>query len=130
MCHGSGIMTVTRRFVLGSLTLCLSLPLACASEDGDTGAAEASTTGGDGDGDGDGDGGQEITLDFEARINGAPFACGNAQGLGNAASDVDITDLRMFISDVQLTSGDGETVDAPIVSDDTFSTTGIVSTRP
>ena len=78
------------------------------------------TTGGDGDGDGDGDGGQEITLDFEARINGAPFACGNAQGLGNAASDVDITDLRMFISDVQLTSGDGETVDAPIVSDDTW----------
>jgi len=89
------------------------------TEGGEATDSGADTTGDDSDG-ADGGMAQTLTLDFRAAVNGADFACGAAAGIGSTGADAQLDGLRMFISDLKLVAADGELVDAPIVTDDTW----------
>lgn len=83
------------------------------AESGTTAAATTSSStsgsggGGAGGGGSGGSGGggatQPVELAFEARVGETPFSCtGPFTGLGSAATDVDITDFRMYVHGFEL----------------------------
>jgi uncharacterized repeat protein (TIGR04052 family) len=60
-----------------------------------------------------------VTLRFDARIAGQPFACGQRYaGIGATRTTLVPTDLRFYVSDVQLLRADGGAVPVRLKADD------------
>lgn len=107
-----------------------------AEDDHDHGATAATTTsssssgsgGGGTGGGGTGGGGtggaapQSIEVAFEARVGDAPFSCAGAfTGLGAAATDVNITDFRMYVHGFELhEAASGSWVPLALTQDNLF----------
>ncbi|MBX3159655.1 MAG: metallo-mystery pair system four-Cys motif protein [Deltaproteobacteria bacterium] len=64
---------------------------------------------------------ERLTIPFAARVNGAPFACGQTYaGVGSTAAAYTAIDFRFFVHDVTLVTADG---DVPLTLDvDAFQT--------
>lgn len=66
----------------------------------------------------DGSAEQSVEIRFDAVLGGAPAACGTpATGVGEPMTTLDLTDLRWFVSDVRLISGDGTEVPLTLTAD-------------
>ncbi len=61
---------------------------------------------------------QEVTLQFAGRINGVDAACDtDFTGVGTAASDAQVRDFRMYVSNIRLVNGDGDEVELELEQD-------------
>ncbi len=59
-----------------------------------------------------------VTLDFAAMVNGAPFACGTRyNNVGTAASTIELTDFRIYVHDLRLVSAGGQTTPLDLEQD-------------
>jgi uncharacterized repeat protein (TIGR04052 family) len=53
-------------------------------------------------------GGSEVTVQFAAAVDGAPFACGERyEGIGSTGVSIEPRDLRMYVHDVDLLDAEG-----------------------
>ena len=66
-----------------------------------------------------------ITLPVEARIAGSVAACGEQYAPPLGSSTVELVDLRMYLSELELVYGDGETEPATLVSDGRWQTDAV-----
>jgi uncharacterized repeat protein (TIGR04052 family) len=65
-------------------------------------------------------------VQFEARVGSAPVACGQQyEGVGSAASTVEVRDLRLYVSNVVLTAADGSQVPLELVPDGLWQTSEV-----
>lgn len=61
---------------------------------------------------------QDVTLQFAGRINGVDAACDtDFVGVGTAASDAQVRDFRMYVSNIRLVDSDGEEVELELEQD-------------
>ena len=61
---------------------------------------------------------QDITVNFDARVGTASFACGQAYtGLGTTSASATATDFMLYVSDVRLISSTGAEVPITLVQD-------------
>lgn len=64
---------------------------------------------------------QDVTLQFAGRINGVDAACDtDFTGVGTEASDAQVRDFRMYVSNIRLVDGDGEEVELELEQDGTW----------
>ena len=60
-----------------------------------------------------------VTIRFDARVAGQPFACGQRYaGIGASRTTLVPTDLRFYVSEVQLLRADGSVVPVALKADD------------
>jgi uncharacterized repeat protein (TIGR04052 family) len=65
-----------------------------------------------------GSGRQDVTLRFEAQINGRPFRCGERYSqVGSKAATVTPTDFRFYISDIELLDRNGKAMPLALEQD-------------
>lgn len=110
--------------ILAAAALVLAL-IACGDDDdqqGDDsedggGESDAAPDGGDGEADA---GSQPVAIQFAARIDGQPFACGQTyEGVGSTAAAYVAADFRFYIHDVALRpAGGGDPVPVALVEDE------------
>lgn len=106
--------SVTRGVFLTSLFMSALVVAAC----GDEGGSTSSTTGTGGAGGAGGGEAASFTLNFEGRVGKTPFTCaGTWPGLGSAATEVTITDFRLYVHDVKLLKDGGEEVPLTLTQD-------------
>lgn len=68
-----------------------------------------------------------ITLNFVAEINGEPFKCGKTySSVGIKNSEIVPTDLRLYISEIELLNSEGEWVKSSIVQDNVWQNSDVV----
>lgn len=61
---------------------------------------------------------QAVVLNFAGEINGQPFRCGQRYGpVGTTASQVTPSDFRMYVSEVQLLTAEGQAVPVQLDQD-------------
>jgi len=69
---------------------------------------------------------QAIELRFTAEVIGQPFECGKSyKDVGTTRSTIVPSDFRMYISQVQLTTADGQSVPVHLTQDKTWQLEGI-----
>ncbi|WP_234022728.1 MbnP family copper-binding protein [Sorangium cellulosum] len=93
-----------------------------AGGDGDGGGGSDGVGGGGGDGGaggngGGGDGTTAVELQFEGRVGDEVFSCSETYTAGLAATEVRLTDFRLYIHDVRLRRADGEEVPVALDQD-------------
>jgi uncharacterized repeat protein (TIGR04052 family) len=105
---------------VSAFALCIAASGAGCGDDGGTAASTTATTSGTGGGGGGGDQGgsggaggggtADVTISFEGRVGDKVFDCAASYpGLGTAATEVKISDFRLYIHDVRLhKAGGGE----------------------
>lgn len=68
--------------------------------------------------------GQDVVLDFQAVLDGAPAACGTDVTLGGV--DAQLADARLFLSDIELRNTDGDWVALALTPDEKWQRDGLV----
>ncbi len=105
-------------------SILLPMAIGCSDDHGHeqpTTTSSSSSGGGSGGGGGGGTGGaggevntQAVEINFEARVGNLPFHCADKYpGLGMAATEIALTDFRLYVHDVRLTTSDAQEV--PVV---------------
>jgi cytochrome c peroxidase len=69
---------------------------------------------------------ERVTLHFDPRVNGAPFACGESYtGIGLTGATIAPTDLRFYVSNLRLIAEDGTEVPVILDQDGTWQLEGL-----
>jgi len=121
--HTSGMMT-TMSMTTASMTDSSSGG-GSTTDEGTTGdsTGDPDSSGGDSDSSGgsSGEQTQDVTLQFAARVGDEDAACGQTYpGVGAMGSEIELRDLRFFVSEVHLVDGDGNETEVMLEQDGTW----------
>ena len=89
-----------------TLITCAPLALGCGED------AEAPTT-------------REVTIEFAGVVGDEPFSCAQTYALGEPTQEVQITDFKLYVHDVELIRADGERVPVELTSDEVWQAEGV-----
>jgi uncharacterized repeat protein (TIGR04052 family) len=71
-------------------------------------------------------GGDPVTLRFDGLVGSEPAQCGGMYGgIGTTATDVELSDFRLYVHDVRLVTEDGREVPVTIDADGVFQSEGV-----